>query len=94
MKTLITGATGLVGSHIAEKLCREGEDVWALVRTNSDTRFLKGLDVKLRYGSITDPLAVYEAVEGMDRVCHAAALTEEWASRELAYEVRERLQVR
>ncbi|MBE0534614.1 MAG: NAD-dependent epimerase/dehydratase family protein [Phycisphaerae bacterium] len=87
MKTLITGATGLVGSHIAEKLCREGEEVWALVRTSSNTRFLEGLGVKLRYGSITDPLAVYEAVEGMDRVCHAAALTEEWTSRELAYEV-------
>ncbi len=87
MKTLITGATGLVGSHIAEKLSHEGDQVFALVRDSSDTRFIESLGVRLRYGSITDPLAVYAAVEGMDRICHAAALTEEWAPRELSYEV-------
>lgn len=87
MKTLVTGATGLVGSHIVEKLCREGDQVFALVRQQSDTRFLEGLGVELRYGSITDPLAVYAAVEGMDRVIHAAALTEEWAPRRQSYEV-------
>jgi len=57
------------------------------VRHESDTRFLGSLGVELRYGSITDPLAVYAAVEGVNRVCHAAALTEEWASRSASYEV-------
>ena len=73
MKTLVTGATGLVGSHIVEKLCREGDQVFALVRQQSDTRFLEGLGVELRYGSITDPLAVYAAVEGWTGSFCAAA---------------------
>jgi nucleoside-diphosphate-sugar epimerase len=87
MKTLVTGATGMVGSHIVEKLHGDGQQVVALVRSGGDTRFLESLGIELRYGSITDPIAVYEAVKGMDRVCHAAALTEEWASPEESYEV-------
>ena len=32
MKNLVTGATGFIGSHIAERLINEGEEVVALVR--------------------------------------------------------------
>ena len=42
---LITGATGLLGSHIAAKLRADGKDVRALVRAGSDTRFLDALGV-------------------------------------------------
>src|SRR5262245_51230768 len=37
----ITGATGLLGSHIAEQLAARGERVRALVRPTSDTTFLQ-----------------------------------------------------
>ena len=32
MRSLVTGATGFIGSHIAERLVKEGEEVVALVR--------------------------------------------------------------
>jgi uncharacterized protein YbjT (DUF2867 family) len=32
MKVLVTGATGFVGSHLAEALVRRGDEVTALVR--------------------------------------------------------------
>src|SRR4051794_41015733 len=37
---LVTGATGLLGSHIAEQLASRGRRVRALVRPSSDTAFL------------------------------------------------------
>ena len=33
MKILITGANGFVGSHLCEKLLKDGHDVFALVRS-------------------------------------------------------------
>ena len=42
---LVTGATGLLGSHIAEKLTAQGYRVRALVRPSGDTGFLEGLGV-------------------------------------------------
>ena len=39
----ITGATGLVGSHVAEEALRRGHRVRALVRASSDTRWLDAL---------------------------------------------------
>ena len=47
---LVTGATGMLGSHIAEKLVARGRRVRALVRPGSDTRFLQDLGVDARRG--------------------------------------------
>ena len=62
MKNLISGATGFVGSHIAEKLKGQGEEVVAFARKTSDTSFLDDLGVEIRYGCLTDPASIYEAV--------------------------------
>ena len=43
---LITGATGFVGSHLAESLVKKNYLVHAVVRPNSDIAFLKTLDRK------------------------------------------------
>src|SRR5450755_2351430 len=43
MKTLVTGATGFLGSHVARALAGRGEDVRVLVRPSSDVRALEGL---------------------------------------------------
>ena len=51
---LITGASGFVGSHLAEAAVREGYRVFALVRKSSDVRLLKKLEVNLLHGDITD----------------------------------------
>ena len=43
--TLVTGGTGLIGSAIVRQLVERGDTVRVLVRPDSDTRNLDGLDV-------------------------------------------------
>ena len=75
---VITGATGLLGSHIAEQLVARGERVRALVRPSSDTTFLKGLGAELVVGDLGDPDSLRRAVDGADVVYHCAARVGEW----------------
>src|SRR6516165_2979084 len=70
---VLTGATGLLGSHLAEQLRAGGERVRALVRPTSDVTFLKQLGVELVTGDLRDPTSVRRAVSGADLVYHAAA---------------------
>lgn len=87
MKNLVTGATGFIGSHIAEELVKKGETVRAFVRKTSKTGFLRELGVELFYGDLKNPSSVAEAVKGVDRVYHSAALVGDWISPELAHKV-------
>ncbi len=75
---LITGATGFVGSHLAEAAVKRGRSVRALVRAGSDTSFLKKLPITLISGDLTDPDRVREAVQGVDCVLHSAAKVGDW----------------
>lgn len=72
-KTLVTGATGFTGSHLARRLVEEGEDVVAFVRPTSDTAALEDLGVELRVVDITDADAVAGSFDGIGRVYHIAA---------------------
>ena len=77
---LVTGASGFVGGHLAERLLREGHHVRCLVRVTSDTSLLQRLDVELVYGDLTDPGSLADAVEGCRRVLHCGALVSDWAT--------------
>ena len=75
MRILLTGASGFLGSHIAEQLDQQGADVLALVRPTSDTRFLEGLEhVTLLSGALSDEDSLLAATEGVDGIIHAAGL--------------------
>lgn len=75
MTILVTGATGFLGSHVAEQLSREGRKVRALVRETSNLDFLKTLDdVEFVYGSVDDKEACKRATEGVTGIIHAAGL--------------------
>jgi 2-alkyl-3-oxoalkanoate reductase len=87
MRNLVTGATGFIGSHIAERLIKEGEETKALVRQMSDTAFLKSIGVKLVYGDINDPVSLRNALKDIDIVYHSAAIAGEWVSPKEAYRV-------
>jgi nucleoside-diphosphate-sugar epimerase len=87
MRNLVTGATGFIGSNIAERLIREGEDVRALVRKTSKTDFLNSIGTKLAYGDLNDIDSVKDAMNGIDVVYHSAALADEWISHKEAYRV-------
>jgi len=75
---LVTGGTGLLGSHIAEQLVRRGRRVRALVRPKSDTRFLDSLGVETMLGDVTDAPSLSRACAGVTRVYHAAARVGDW----------------
>lgn len=78
-KTLfVTGATGLVGSHVAEEALRRGHHVRALVRGSSDTTFLDSLGVEKVPGDLEDAEALRLGVEGADWVINCAAKVGDW----------------
>jgi 2-alkyl-3-oxoalkanoate reductase len=76
--SLVTGATGLLGSHVAEQLAGRGERVRALVRPGSDTAFLRRLGVELVTGDLGDPATLPPAVAGVEVVYHCAARVSAW----------------
>ncbi|MCI0703099.1 MAG: NAD-dependent epimerase/dehydratase family protein, partial [Planctomycetia bacterium] len=75
---LLTGATGFVGSHVAEALVRRGDTVRTLARSGSDTAFIESLGVSVVRGDLTDAEAIKRAVEGCDVVVHCAAKVGDW----------------
>ena len=76
----LTGATGLVGSHVVEEALRRGDRVKALVRASSDTRWLDGLGVEKVLGDLEDPEALRRGVEGADWVINCAAKVGDWGT--------------
>lgn len=75
---LVTGATGLLGSHIVEQLRKSGQPVRVLVRAGSDTRFLDSLGVEKALGDVTDAASLAQAMTGVETVYHAAAAVGDW----------------
>ena len=71
MKVLVTGASGFLGSHIAEQLARDGHAVRVLVRRTSDRSFLRGFDTEEALGDVTQPESLPAAIAGVDAVVHA-----------------------
>ncbi len=74
MKVLVTGASGFLGSHVAEQLKEQGHDVRCLVRKSSKTKFLDTLGVEYAYGAIDDAASLPDAVRGVDAIVHAAGV--------------------
>jgi len=84
MKILITGAAGFIGFHTAKKLLERGDEVVGLDNFSPyyDPKLKEAraaqLDgkpgFKMIRGDITDRETVREAMKGVDRICHLAAL--------------------
>jgi dihydroflavonol-4-reductase len=72
VRAVVTGATGFVGSHLAERLVAEGADVACLVRSTSPLGWLRPLAVRLRETSLFDAADLRAAVAGADVVLHVA----------------------
>lgn len=75
---VITGATGLVGSHIAEQLRGAGKRVRVLVRRSGDAGWLMDLGAEVAEGDLLDRVSVARAVAGADVVYHCAARVSNW----------------
>ena len=75
VNVLVTGATGFIGSHLVELLLTKKYSVRCLVRTTSDTGWLKGLNVEYIHGDLFDHQALRNAVSDVDYVYHSAGVT-------------------
>src|ERR1700689_3210261 len=78
-RTLVTGATGFVGSAVARRLTLEGFPVRALVRPGSPRFHLEGLDLEFAEGDMRDVESVRRAMAGVRYVFHVAADYRLWA---------------
>lgn len=75
MKALVTGATGFIGSHVADQLHEKGYEVRCTIRKTSNLRWLKEKPYELVESSLSDPESLEKAVEGVDYIVHIAGLT-------------------
>jgi nucleoside-diphosphate-sugar epimerase len=89
MRALVTGATGFVGSHLAEALLRQGAEVTALVRSPSKAALLNQLGVRQVRGDLHDRAALIEATRGQDAIFHVAGLVAAHDEAEFRYGNRE-----
>jgi nucleoside-diphosphate-sugar epimerase len=80
IRALVTGATGLVGSHIVERLIADGCEVRAFVRVAANATWLRELGAELAEGNLLDSESLREAVTGCDTIFHCAALVSASAS--------------
>ena len=74
MATLVTGATGFIGSHIAKKLVDRGERVKVLLRKSSQTKNIDDIDVERVYGDVLDVDSINEALKDCDTLYHTAGV--------------------
>ena len=71
--TLVTGATGFVGSAVARALLARGHALRLLVREGGDRSNIAGLPAELATGDLKDPASLERAVAGCRHVVHVAA---------------------
>jgi dihydroflavonol-4-reductase len=74
-KTLVTGATGFIGSAVARALARRGDDLRLVVRDGSNTEGIDALDYEPVKGDILDRRSLRRALVDVERVFHCAGLT-------------------
>ena len=79
-KNLVTGGSGFLGSHLVDALVARGEEVRVLARPTSQTAHLESLEVELVCGDLTDIQSLREAIQGVERVYHCAALAADWGA--------------
>jgi dihydroflavonol-4-reductase len=79
MTTLVTGAAGFLGSHVARQLVARGESVRVLLRPTSQNRAIADLPLEYVTGDLRDTESLDRALNGITRVFHVAADYRLWA---------------
>jgi dihydroflavonol-4-reductase len=79
MTTLVTGAGGFLGSHVAHQLVASGETVRVLMRASSSNRAIADLPLEYVTGDLRDQPSLQRAMQGVQKVFHVAADYRLWA---------------
>lgn len=74
-RTLVTGASGFIGSHVARLLVERGDEVRVTMRPKSGRSVPEGLEVDTVRADILDRRSVRRAMQGVERVFHVAGTT-------------------
>lgn len=74
-RVLVTGATGFLGSHIAEVLAQHGFTVRCTVRPSSSLKWLEHLNIEKIAVNFSDEASLQKACQGVDVVIHNAGIT-------------------
>lgn len=75
MTSLVTGASGFIGSHLVDALCARGDPVRAMLRRTSSKQNLEGSPAELVYAGLDDVDAIATALDGVETVFHVAGVT-------------------
>jgi len=78
MKTLVTGAGGIIGSAVVRALIDDGQEVKAMVRPDGDIRNLTGLDIEIVKGDLLDRPSLEKALDGCNKLYQLAAIYRHW----------------
>ncbi|MCP4572964.1 MAG: NAD-dependent epimerase/dehydratase family protein [bacterium] len=70
----LTGATGFLGSHLADQLLARGDRVRASIRATSSLRWLEGKPLETVQVDLTDPAGCDRLLDGADGVIHCAGV--------------------
>ena len=81
---LVTGGNGYVAKHTIQQLVRKGENVTALVRSEANFDKIRALGATPIKGDVTDPASLAQALQGVDRVIHLAAVNRNRGSSTMA----------
>lgn len=87
MRVLVTGATGLVGSHLVDRLIETGHPVRAVVRQPEAAERLRRQGADARVGDLAGEVDLTAAVDGMDAVVHCAGFVQVAATRDAVWKV-------
>lgn len=71
---VVTGASGFVGSHLADFLLAKNFEVRCIVRKSSNLKWLEGKDIKIFDCGLFDKVALKEAFNGANYIFHVAGV--------------------
>ena len=88
MTTLLTGATGFLGSALARELLKDSRPLKLFIRKNTDTRNIDDLDCEVVYGDLRDRESLKSALTGCKTLYHTAAYYSLWSrDKKMIYDI-------
>jgi len=75
MKTLVTGGTGFIGSHLVERLTERGEQVICVAKDRLNAVALEKIGATIVLGDLTNGVDWGKLFSGVDRIYHLAGVT-------------------